>query len=373
MSSAAKRDYYEVLELARTATPDEIKSAYRKAALKYHPDRNPGDHQAEDRFKEASEAYAVLSDAEKRARYDQFGHAGLGATGFEGFGNFGSMSDIFGDIFSEFFGMPRGGRGRGPVPSRGADLRYDLELSFEKAVFGADVQLEIPRPKRCETCNGSGSRPGTGPRACPTCGGTGELRFSQGFFSVTRACNQCGGAGRVISDPCQTCRGQGKLPDKVSLSGSIPPGVDNGTRVRVTGQGEPGELGGPPGDLYVFTHVQEHALFQREGTEIFCEVPIRFVDAALGATIEIPTLEGKEEVKIPAGTQTGKILRLKGKGVPSIRGRQRGDQHVRLVVEVPTHLSKKQKKILEEFAAESDAEIHPQSKSFKDKVRELFG
>lgn len=376
MSSAApKRDYYEVLGVERASSADEIKSAYRKAAFKYHPDKNPGDKDAEEKFKEASEAYAVLSDAQKRARYDQFGHAGMGGNPFEGFGGFGgfsgSINDIFGDIFSELFGGSRGGRGRGV--SRGSDLRYNLEISFEEAAFGTEAAIRIPRPKRCESCKGSGARPGTQLKACPTCGGTGEVRFSQGFFSIARPCSHCGGAGRIVTDPCPTCRGQGRTEAEASLTVKVPPGVDTGTRLRLTGEGEPAEDGGMPGDLYVVLHVKEHPLFQREDNDILCEVPISFVDASLGAAIDVPTLDGKVKVKIPAGTQSGKVLRLKGKGVPDLNGYGRGDQHVRVVVETPTNLSKDQKRLLEEFARISTPESHPAGRSFWGKVRELFG
>ncbi|MGI5860472.1 MAG: molecular chaperone DnaJ [Myxococcales bacterium] len=374
MNAASKRDYYEVLGVERNASPQDIKSAYRKAALKYHPDKNPGDKEAEEKFKEASEAYAVLSDAPKRARYDQFGHAGMGANPFEGFGGFGyhgSINDIFSDIFSEIFGTPRASRGRSPGVSRGADLRYNLEVSFEQAVFGSEVTIKVPRPNRCDECSGSGARPGTGFKTCPTCGGTGEVRFSQGFFSISRTCTHCGGAGRLLADPCPKCRGSGKVASEATLTVKVPPGVDTGTRLRLSGEGEPGEGGGPSGDLYVVVHVREHPLFQREDNEIFCEVPISFVDAALGATIDVPTIEGSTKLKVPAGTQSGKLFRLKGKGVPSLSGYGRGDQHVRVVIETPTNLSKEQKRLLEQFAAASSPDSHPQSKSFWEKVKEL--
>lgn len=374
MNAATKRDYYEVLEVQRGASPQEIKSAYRKAAIKYHPDKNPGDKASEDKFKEASEAYAVLSDADKRARYDQFGHSGMGANPFEGFGFSGSVNDIFSDIFSEIFGNTRGGgRSRTPGVNRGADLRFNLEIAFEQAAFGAEVQVKVPRPVRCTVCSGSGSRPGTGPKTCPTCGGSGEMRFSQGFFSVARACSSCGGAGRVISDPCPTCRGAGKTEAEATLTVKIPPGVDTGTRLRLTGEGEPGEGGGPAGDLYVVLHVREHPFFQREENEVFCEIPISFVDATLGTSIDVPTLEGPEKLKVPAGTQTGKIFRIRGKGIPSLSGRGRGDQHIRVVIETPTNLSKQQRKLLEQFAEASSPESHPQAQGFWEKVKRKIG
>jgi molecular chaperone DnaJ len=372
-SPATKRDYYDVLEISRDSSPEQIKSAYRKAAFKYHPDKNPGDKQAEERFKEASEAYAILSDAEKRARYDQFGHAGMGPNPFEGFsgggfGGFGSFNDIFGDIFGEIFG---GARGRS-APNRGADLRYNMEIAFEEAAFGTQAQVKIPRPKRCEECGGSGARKGSGPQVCPTCRGAGEVRFTQGFFSISRPCSHCDGTGRVIPHPCPACRGHGKVEAEATLTVKVPPGVDTGTRLRLTNEGEPGDTGGPPGDLYVVIQVREHPIFHREEDEILCEVPISFVDAALGTTIEVPTLDGKVKMKIPAGTQSGKVFRLKGRGVQELNGYGRGDQHVHVVVETPTNLSKEQKKLLEEFAAVSSPESHPQGKSFWSKVRELF-
>ncbi|HEY3450150.1 MAG TPA: molecular chaperone DnaJ [Myxococcales bacterium] len=373
--AGTKRDYYEVLEVQKASSPDEIKSAYRKKALQFHPDRNPGNKEAEDKFKEASEAYAVLSDADKRAKYDQFGHAGMGGNPFEGFGGFGgggfgSINDIFGDLFSEIFGG-RGGGGR--RAQRGSDLRYNLEVGFEEAAFGAETTINIPRASRCATCSGSGAKPGTQLRACAQCGGTGELRFSQGFFSIARPCSQCGGTGRTITDPCPTCRGEGRTEAKVSLTVKIPAGVDTGTRLRLAGEGEPGDDGAPPGDLYVVVHVREHPLFQREENDLLCEVPISFVEAALGSSIDVPTLEGKVKMKIPAGTQSGKVLRLKGKGIPDLNGFGRGDQHVRVVVETPTNLSKDQKKLLEEFARITTPDIHPQGRSFWGKVKELFG
>jgi molecular chaperone DnaJ len=373
MSAAAgqqKRDYYEVLGVNRTANAQELKSAYRKIALQYHPDRNPGNKEAEEKFKEASEAYEVLSDEEKRARYDRFGHAGAG---FEGFGAGGfsavNLNEIFGEIFGDIFGgrhRQRGGR------ARGADLQYNLEISFEEAAFGCEVRVPIPRPKTCEKCNGTGSRDGQ-VRSCPTCGGSGELRFTQGFFSVSRTCNACGGVGRVIVEPCQGCGGRGKIESRTELTVNIPAGVDTGTRVRVTGQGEPGEQGGPPGDLYVVMHVREHPLFARDGTEVFLEMPISFTQAALGATVEVPTLDGKHKMKIPAGTQSGKVIQIKGKGIPHLHGGGRGNMHVRVLVETPTELTREQRALLERLAEISGEDTHPQSRSFLAKVRELFG
>ena len=376
MNAASKRDYYEVLEVERGASAPDIKSAYRKAALRYHPDKNPGDKSAEDKFKEASEAYAILSDPDKRARYDQFGHAGIGSNPFEGFGGFGyqgSINDIFSEIFADIFGAPRSGRSRTPGVSRGQDLRFNLEVGFEQAAFGAEVQIKVARPTRCEACSGSGAKPGTGVKTCPTCGGTGEVRFSQGFFTVAKGCSQCSGTGRVISDPCERCRGEGKIATESTLTVKVPAGVDTGTRLRLNSEGAPGEGGGPPGDLYVVIHVREHPLFQREENEIFCEVPISFTDATLGASIDVPTLEGKVKLKIPSGTQSGRVFRLKGKGVPTLGGYGRGDQHVRVVIETPTNLSKEQKRLLEQFAAASSPDSHPQGRTFWNKVKELLG
>jgi len=365
MAAVQKRDYYEVLGVSRDVSAQELKSAYRKVALQYHPDRNPGNREAEDKFKEASEAYECLSNPEKRARYDQFGHS---QSPFEGFGFSGSVNDIFGDIFGEIFGGARRNRGR----ARGADLRYNLEISFEEAAFGSEVKVRIPRPKRCEVCNGSGSKSGS-VRTCPTCGGAGELRFTQGFFSVSRPCNHCGGTGQIISDPCSKCRGAGKYESDSELRVSIPPGVDTGTRVRLAGEGEPGERGAASGDLYVVVHLRPHPIFVREGTEVLCEVPLSLTQAALGAQIDVPTLDGKVKMKVPAGTQTGKVFRLRGRGIPHLRGAGRGDQHVRVVVETPTDLTRQQKELLEKFAEISGEDTNPQSKSFFEKVKELFG
>lgn len=363
-----KRDYYEILGVTRECTAQELKSAYRKVALQYHPDRNPGDAAAEDKFKEASEAYEVLSDPEKRARYDRFGHSQGGFEGFGGFSN-ATINDIFGDLFGEFFGGRRNGaRGR----SRGADLRYNLEIAFEEAAFGAEVKVKIPRPKRCEPCEGTGSKDRT-TRTCPTCGGAGEVRFTQGFFAVSRPCGQCHGTGKVVTEPCAQCHGAGRYESETELAVKIPAGVDNGTRVRLTGEGEPGEQGGPPGDLYVVIHVREHPIFVREDSEVLCEVPISFAQAALGAQIEVPTLDGKVKMKVPAGTQTGKMFRLRGKGIPHLHGGGRGDQHVRVVLETPTELSDEQRQLLERFAELTGEQTHPQSRSFLNKVRELFG
>ena len=370
--SAQKRDYYEVLGVQRTATGPELKSAFRKLAIQFHPDKNEGDKVSEEKFKECSEAYEVLSDAEKRARYDRFGHQAPGGFGPSPFdqGFTGNINDIFGDIFGEIFGQRQRARGG---KQRGSDLRYNLEVSFTEAAFGSEAKVKIPRHKQCATCHGSGSKAGTGPRTCPTCQGAGELRMTQGFFQISRSCGHCQGTGKVITDPCATCRGAGKVESESVLTVKVPPGVDTGTRLKLTGEGEPGERGGPPGDLYVVVHVQEHPIFIREDTEVICEVPISFAQAALGSTIEVPTLDGKVKMKIPGGTQSGKVFRLRGKGIPHLNGYQRGDPHVRITVEVPEKLSRKQRDLLEQFAAISGEDSHPQSKGFFDKVKELFG
>lgn len=364
---ASKRDYYEVLAVERNADADTLKKAFRKLAMQYHPDRNPGDKEAEEKFKESSEAYEVLSDPDRRARYDRFGHQGVEGFGGSGFNNV-NINDIFGEIFGDIFG---GGRGRGRQRNRGADLRYNLELTFEEAAFGSEVTVKIPRPKRCVACEGTGSQ-SKKTRQCPTCGGAGEVRFTQGFFAVARTCNQCGGSGQVVADPCKECRGAGKTESVSELSVKIPPGVDTGTRVRLAGEGEPGEQGGPSGDLYVVVHVKEHPIFHREEYEVFCEVPISFVQATLGAQLEVPTLDGMVKMKVPEGTQSGKIFRLKGKGIPHLQSSDRGDQHVRVVVETPQNLTKTQRELLEKFAEASGENVNPQSKSFFDKVKDLL-
>ncbi|MGV3622096.1 MAG: molecular chaperone DnaJ [Archangium sp.] len=366
---ATKRDYYEVLSVERTADGEVLKKAFRKLAMQYHPDRNPGDKDAEEKFKEGSEAYEVLSDPERRARYDRFGHQGMeGFGGGSGFNNV-NINDIFGEIFGDIFGGSRGRRGG---RNRGADLRYNLELTFEEAAFGTDVSVKIPRPRRCEPCEGTGSK-SKQRRQCPTCGGAGEVRFTQGFFAVARTCTQCNGTGAVVADPCRECKGTGRTESVSELAVKIPAGVDTGTRVRLAGEGEPGEQGGPSGDLYVVVHVKEHPLFHREEFEVFCEVPISFVQATLGTQLEVPTLDGMVKMKIPEGTQSGKVFRLKGKGIPHLQSNGRGDQHVRVVVETPQNLNSKQREILTQFAEASGENVNPQSKSFFDKVKELLG
>ena len=364
-----KRDYYEVLGVDRTADEQAIKTAYRRLAHKYHPDKNPGDKASEDAFKEASEAYEVLADPDKRARYDRYGHAN--GNGFDvGFGGAAgaTINDIFGDIFGEMFG---GGARRTRARTRGSDLRYHLEIAFEEAAFGKTARIQIPRPKRCETCQGSGARPGTGPKPCPTCGGSGEIRLTQGFFSIARTCHHCQGQGRVVVDKCPDCGGAGGRREQATVEVKVPPGVDTGTRLKLSGEGEPAPAGGTPGDLYVVIQVREHPVFTREDTEILCEVPISFTQAALGASIDVPTLDGPVKLKIPTGTQSGKVFRIKGKGVPALQGGGRGDQHVRVFVETPTHLSKEQRELLEKFAAMAGDETHPKAKGFWEKVQEF--
>ena len=366
-----RRDYYQVLGVGREATPEEMKSAYRKLAHQLHPDKYPGDKQAEERFKEASEAYAVLSDPDKRARYDRFGHQN-GRSPFEdfGFGGAATINDIFGDIFGEMFGGGRRGRAR----ARGSDLRYHLEVSFEEAAFGTTARIEIPRPTRCQPCQGSGAKPGTSPRTCPTCGGAGEIRLTQGFFSVARTCHHCGGSGKVIPEKCPACGGAGSTRERATVEVKVPAGVDTGTRLKLSGEGEPAPgPSGQPGDLYVVVQVREHPIFRREDTEVLCEVPISFTQAALGAQIDVPTLDGPVKMKVPAGTQSGKVFRMRGKGVPALSGGGRGDQHVRVLVETPSRLTKEQRELLERFAALSGEETQPQASSFWAKVGELFG
>lgn len=370
---AQKRDYYEVLGVSRSASEEELKKAYRKLAMKYHPDRNPGDKQAEEHFKEASQAYQILSDAEKRAQYDRFGHAafehGAGPGGFD-FSSAG-FEDLFGDIFGDFFGTGRS-RGRSRA-RRGEDLRYDLDITFEEAIFGTEKVIKIPRLASCEDCRGRGTKGGTERSACPACQGSGQIRFQQGFFTIAKTCGQCGGQGTVVRDPCRTCGGSGVTQKTTALNIKIPAGVDNGSRLKLRQEGEAGRGGGPPGDLYVVVSVQDHPLFVRQGHDILCEVPIGFPQAALGTEIDVPTVEGKVKMKIPAGSQSGTIFRLKGKGAPHVHGHGRGDQLVRVVVEIPRKLSAKQRELLEEFARSSGEEVSPLSKGFFDKVKEMFG
>jgi molecular chaperone DnaJ len=371
----AKRDYYEVLGLNRDASEEDIKKAYRKLAMKYHPDRNPGSHDAEEKFKEAKEAYEVLSDPQKRAAYDAYGHAGIdpsaGAAG-AGFGNFG---DVFGDIFGEIFGNAGGGsRGRGNV-YRGADLRYNLEISLEDAARGTETRIRIPTMDECERCHGSGAEPGTQPKSCPTCGGYGQVRMQQGFFSIQQTCPKCHGSGKVVETPCGDCHGVGRLKRQKTLSVKIPAGVDEGDRIRLAGEGEGGINNGPPGDLYVVIHLRPHEVFTRDGNDLHCEMPISFTTAALGGEIEIPTLDGAAKIRIPAETQTGKVFRLRGKGIKGVRSSTHGDLLCHVVVETPVNLTARQKELLEELESinVADGSKHnPRAKSWMDRVREFF-
>jgi molecular chaperone DnaJ len=368
----SKRDYYEVLGVGRGASDDDLKKAYRKLALEFHPDRNPDDPAAEEKFKEASEAYAVLSDAEKRARYDRFGFEGVGAGGAGGFpgADFAGFGDLFNDLFGDLFGGRSGARrGRG---QRGADLRYNYEIELADVLRGVEATLELPKTMRCEACNGVGARAGTQPERCPRCHGTGQAIFQQGLFRISRPCETCRGEGAIVRDPCPRCRGAGRIEGRKSLKVRIPAGVEDGMRLRVAGEGEAGISGGPPGDLYVVIHTREHPLFQRDGSDIHCEVPISFVQAALGSEIEVPTLEGKVSLRVPEGTQSGKTFRLRGKGLPSVGSPARGDQHVRIFVEVPTKLTARQRELLERFAEESGTDVSPVTKSFLEKLRDLF-
>jgi len=348
----SKRDYYEVLGVEKNADEKDIKKAYRRVAMKFHPDRNPDDASAEDKFKEASEAYEILSDREKRAAYDQFGHAGVESQMGGGAGFSGNFSDIFGDVFGDIFGGG-GGRSRGG-PQRGADLRYTLDISLEHAVKGTQVKIRVPTLVGCEECDGSGARAGSAPSTCGTCGGAGQVRMQQGFFQVQQTCPKCRGKGRVISDPCGSCRGHGRVEETKTLSVKVPPGVDTGDRIRLSGEGEAGPDGGPPGDLFVQMSVQDHAIFERDGKHLFCEVPITFADAALGGELEVPTLDGRVKLKIPAETQSGKLFRLRGKGVKPVRGGSVGDLLCRVEIETPVHLTKRQKELLQELRESMD-------------------
>jgi molecular chaperone DnaJ len=343
----SKRDYYEVLGVEKAADEKDIKKAYRRVAMKYHPDRNPDDPDADEKFKEATEAYDVLMNSEKRAAYDRFGHAGVDPNmGGGGFGG-GSFSDIFGDVFGDIFGGG-GGRGRGG-PQRGSDLRYTLDISLEDAVRGTTVEIKVPSLSGCDECDGSGARKGSAPVSCSTCGGIGQVRMQQGFFQVQQTCPTCRGRGKMIADPCPKCRGQGRVEKTKTLSVKVPPGVDTGDRIRLTGEGEAGPDGGPPGDLFVQMSVRQHPIFERDGKNLYCEVPITFVAAALGGELEVPTLDGRVKLKIPPETQTGKLFRLRGKGVKPVRGGAVGDLLCRAVVETPVNLNKKQKELLKEF------------------------
>jgi molecular chaperone DnaJ len=380
-----KRDYYEILGVARDASEQDIKSAYRKLALKYHPDRNPGDHQAEERFKEAAEAYAVLADSERRAVYDRFGHAGLNAQGpgagqgFDPtiFADFGDILGGLGDIFG--FGDMFGGRRRGGA-QRGADLRYDLEIAFDEAARGSETTIQIPREETCETCSGSGAAPGSSPETCRQCGGHGQVRYQQGFFTVARTCGVCRGTGRVIGKPCATCRGAGRTTRERKLTVRIPPGIATGQRLRLYGEGEHGIAGGPAGDLYVVVHVQEHPLFRRDGDDLYCDVTATFPTLALGGQVKVPTLDTEETVDVPEGTAAGSTFRLRSKGLPNVSGRGQGDLFVTLRVGVPKKLTKEQRRLLQDLARTLGDESTPRrrdeseaEKPFFERVKDIFG
>ncbi|ACL70029.1 molecular chaperone DnaJ [Halothermothrix orenii] len=372
---ATSKDYYEILGVSRDADQKEIKKAYRRLARKYHPDINKDDPDAEEKFKEISEAYEILSDPDKRARYDQYGHAGINEEDFNfedfaqrGFGGFD-------DIFDMFFGGGMGRRRRGPRP--GADLQYRMKIPFEDAAFGTTKKITIPRTETCDTCNGTGAKPGTSPKTCPQCNGSGQVRYTQrtpfGQFAQTRTCDRCGGRGTIIDDPCPTCQGSGKVRKQRKITVKIPPGVDTGTRLRMPNEGEAGDKGAPNGDLYIIIEVEPHDIFERKDDDIYCEVPISFVQAALGDKIEVPTLEGKVKFTIPEGTQPDTVFRLKNKGIPHLNGRGRGDEFIKVRVVIPEKMNDEQKELLRKFAEISGDEINPEQKSFIKKVKDAFG
>jgi len=380
----SKRDYYEVLGVSRTVTEVELKSVYRKLALQYHPDRNPGNKAAEEKFKECAEAYAVLADPDKRAAYDRFGHAAVSGAGNAGvdptiFADFGDILGGLGDIFG-FGDLLGGGRRRGG-PQRGGDLRYDLEITFEESARGAETSVQIPRQENCETCAGSGAAPGSSPVVCSQCRGQGQVRFQQGFFTVARTCPQCRGTGRTIAKPCQTCRGAGQVSKQRKITVKIPAGIATGQQLRLQGEGEGGLAGGPPGNLYVVVHVQEHEFFRRDGLNLFCEIPVNFTTVALGGEIQVPTLDGTENVKVPEGTATGTTLRLRGKGMPDVNGRGKGDLFATVQVQTPKKLSKEQRHVLEQLAKTLPAErFEPRKhqdeqdeRNLFDRVKDMFG
>jgi molecular chaperone DnaJ len=380
----SKRDYYEVLEVTRTSTDTEIKSSYRRLAMKFHPDRNPGDQVAEERFKEAAEAYSVLADTQKRGLYDRFGHQGVSAAAsgggfdpsvFNGFEDIlGGLGDIFGDLLG-------GGRRRGG-PQRGADLRYDLEISFEESANGAQTTIQIPRQENCETCHGSGSAPGSSASTCPGCQGHGQVRFQQGFFTVARTCPQCRGAGKIVTKPCSACRGAGRVARERKIPVKIPAGISTGQQLRLQGEGEAGSAGGPSGHLYVVIHVHEHEFFRRDGLNLFCEIPVNFTTVALGGEIQVPTLDGQERVKVPEGTQTGTTLRLKGKGMPDVNGHGRGDLFATVQVRTPKKLNKEQRQLIEQltkalppekFEPRAREDETQDERNLFDRVKDMFG
>lgn len=379
MARATQRDYYEVLSVARTASAEEIKSAYRKAALKWHPDRNPENkHEAEVRFRECTEAYSVLSDSEKRPVYDAYGHAGLSGAGM-GADFSGTIFQDFHDIFGDFFGFEdlfsggrRGGRSR---KQRGADLRYDMTLAFEEAASGVTTKIKLPRQEYCEACNGTGAKAGTGVAACDTCGGRGQLAYQQGFFTITRTCPACQGAGQIVREKCPECRGQGRVSRERTIELRVPPGVDTGTRLRVSGEGEPGPNGGPAGDLYVVLEVKDHPFFERRGADLYCTIPLSIAQAALGTELQVPGLAGEEKLKIPEGTQSGAVFRIKGKGLPDPRGGGKGDLYYHVRVMTPSKLTREQRKLMEQLGATLKVDNKPAEKnsSLFEKVKDIFG
>ena len=384
--ATTKRDFYRFWGWSEAPAPEEIKKAYRKLAVKYHPDKNPGDKSAEDKFKELGEAYEILSNPDKRAAYDRFGHQAFTQGG--GFGGGAGMHDPF-EVFREVFGAGRGGGGGGIFESifgdgfategserggrgRGSDLRYDMRISFQEAAHGVEKEIEISKLQACDTCHGSGAEPGSKVTTCPTCGGQGQVAVTRGFFNIAQTCPRCRGAGQTIEKPCHTCRGEGRVEKTSKIKIKIPAGVEDGTRLRSTGQGEGGARGGPPGDLYVVLHVEPHEIFQREGTDLFCSVPISFAKAALGGEVKVPTLEGSAVLRVPAGTPSGKVFRLRGKGLPEVHGRGVGDLHAKLYVEVPTKLNSVQKAHLQAFADSCDEHTHPEESSFFRKAKDFF-
>jgi molecular chaperone DnaJ len=384
----SKRDYYEVLEVTKTASDTEIKSSYRRLAMKFHPDRNPGDELAEEKFKECAEAYAILADAQKRGLYDRFGHAGVssataGGAGFDPsvFAEFGDFADILGNMFG--FGDLFGGGGRRRAgPQRGADLRYDLEIAFEESAKGAETSIQIPRQETCEKCSGSGSASGSTAASCPQCKGQGQVRYQQGFFTVARTCPQCRGAGKIITKPCTECRGAGRIARDRKITVKIPAGIATGQQLRLIGEGEAGSAGGPPGNLYVVVHVREHAFFRRDGMNLFCEIPVNFTTVTLGGEIQVPTLDGSETVKVPEGTQTGTTLRLKNKGMPDVNGRGRGDLFATVQVQTPRKLNRDQRKLIEDlaralpkdkFEPRARGEDEQDERNLFDRVKDMFG
>jgi molecular chaperone DnaJ len=373
--SVSKADYYEVLGVSRGASDQELKSAYRKLALQYHPDRNPGNHAAEEKFKEASEAYQVLCDPDKRAAYDRFGHAGVGAASPGGFGGFQGgvdIGDIFGDLFGEMFNMGGGGGQRASRQQRGDDLRFDLSIEFEGAIFGTQTEVKIRRLEACPTCNGRGSASGRGPTTCGQCQGRGQIRYQQGFFSVARTCGACGGTGSIIGDPCQTCRGETRVSKELKLTVKVPPGVEEGTRIRYAGEGDAGRSNGPKGDLYVVLSIQPHDFFERDGHDLRCVVPISFPQAALGAEIEIQGVDGPVNLKIPEGTQSGREIHIRGRGVPILNSRGAGDLVVKVLVQIPRKLSRGQRELVNKLAETMSVDNKPTSPSLLDKMKDLF-